>query len=104
MSVVVKDFGVINQAANESFQRFFQAKKNFTHLVGSKNGNLVAYFFVYYDFSEPIDLHNKTRCIKNLISEYDIDNLWGKVVSFEVKEAVPWQNYNMQCVFLFKIC
>ena len=47
MSVVVKDFDVIHQAANEYFQRFCQAKKNFTHLVGSKNGNLVGYFFVY---------------------------------------------------------
>ena len=29
------------------------------------------------------------RCINNSISEKDIDNLWGKVVSFEVKEADP---------------
>ena len=49
-------FDVIHKASNESFQRFCQEKRNFTHLVGSKNYYLIACLYIMFNLPELIDV------------------------------------------------
>ena len=84
MNKPLKDFDVIHKVSNEYFQCFCH-EKNFTHLVGSENGYVVAYMYVNYNLNEPIDVHGEMRCINNLLNEFDLVNLWRRIKYFEVK-------------------
>ena len=81
------------------FSAFLPRKKKFTHLVGSKNGYLIAYMFIDYNSDDSIDVHKEMLPINNLLIEFDTDHLWGKI---EIKESEQWNCCNMTCCFFFK--
>ena len=72
-------------------------------MVGTKNGLDVTFMFLDYDFSEPIDFHTEMATINNILKQNDVENLWGKIKSFEVKESEAWSECNMSCCFFLKI-
>ena len=72
-------------------------------MVGTKNGLDVTFMFLDYDFSETIDFHAETATINTILKQNDVENLWGKIKSFKVKESEAWSECNMSCFFLKKI-
>ena len=70
----------------------------FRHLVGSRNGQCIAYFIIDYNVTNPIDLHVELQCFNNILSEHDINGVWNKIQSFEVKEKDVFNFFfNMSC-------
>ena len=61
------NFDVIHKVASKYFLQILNIKERmFTHLVGTNNGFNVAYMFLDYDFSNPIDVHAEMTAISNI--------------------------------------
>ena len=72
-------YDVIHNVANEYFHRFCAHNKGFTHLTGSKNDYLIGYLYIKYNKSDSVDVKTEIDCINNLLLEFDLNKVWGKV-------------------------
>ena len=99
------NFEVIHNVARDYLQQMVQHDhKKFRHLVGSRNGQCIAYFIIDYNATIPIDLHVELQCFNNILSEHDINGVWNKIHSFEVKENDVFNSsFNMSCYSFYKV-
>ena len=95
-------FDIVHKACNEYFHTC-DKNINVTHLVDAEKNYLVGYFLLRFKTSNPIYFHKEMKTINNLLSEYDVNNSWGKINSFKLEESdETWNDYDIICTFYLK--
>ena len=79
MSSNKNNFDVIHKVASEYFLQIWSNKEiSFTRFIETKNGFNVAYMFLDYGFSNPIDVHAEMTTINNILKKMMLKICGGK--------------------------